>query len=306
MGISKIPQRSIAKVSDKFSGQWNVREFVFAANGSYLGSINQKRQVEALDANHLTVTQWCKPDANLEALPIGRFQGRFSFILNRQRHFREYQGPDVRGWGINFGDRFLSGQGFWPNFGFNFESWSTLITPSKQLTGGVFYRGKETIAVIIGIGGPVSTTSDTSDSLNICDFPASAWFKPTIKQSFECQGQTSTHHHESGQDNTISVKRTFTTNAEETTWTDHQQKRSTIHKIKDHSYIYIDGVRGTYKQYGPSIHWEVYTSDYEHIKGLDLYIQDQHLMLSIKHHYQFQNLKTIEGSLYKLEDGNKL
>ena len=64
---------------------------------------------------------------------------------------RFYQGPDVVGQGLGFGPDHMVGSGIWPQFGYNFESYAMMYDPQTQLTGGLFFKGCELMAVICGV-----------------------------------------------------------------------------------------------------------------------------------------------------------
>jgi hypothetical protein len=48
----------------------------------------------------------------------------------------------------------MIGRGVWPHFGWSFTSWSVLVAPNRQLTGGRFHRGGSPMATIVGVAAP--------------------------------------------------------------------------------------------------------------------------------------------------------
>jgi hypothetical protein len=127
-----------------------VREYVYTPAGALVGTVRQRRQLEPAGAR-LALVQECWPDPSLSGHPMGRFAGRFDSELSIEGARRRYHGPDVVGGALTIGDGCLWGRGVWPRFGHNFASWSAVLSPELQLTGGRFSRGGEPIAEIVGI-----------------------------------------------------------------------------------------------------------------------------------------------------------
>lgn len=166
MGVAEISTtRNIE--NDQFLGSWSVTEAVFCAEGRRIGTVQQQRTLHAqTETGLILVDQICAPCAELSGHALAKFSGLFHFALKKQGRQRHYLGPDVQGLGLGFGDGFLSGQGVWPRFGYNFRSWSISLGEHAQLTGGCFYRGMSLAAVIIGVGAnsavpqPLQTLAD--------------------------------------------------------------------------------------------------------------------------------------------------
>jgi hypothetical protein len=137
-------------MSDPFGGAWRVREYVFDASGAPLGVVHQTRRLAAGNGS-LRVAMDCDPDAGAA---MARFRGRHEFDLVVDGRLRHYRGPSVLGTGVAVDDGVVLGRGVWPVFGHSFTSYSVLVTPDRQLTGGTFHRGGEVVARIVGVAGP--------------------------------------------------------------------------------------------------------------------------------------------------------
>ncbi|HUN24191.1 MAG TPA: hypothetical protein PK299_13760 [Anaerolineales bacterium] len=136
---------------DRFAGSWLVTEYVYQFDGQLAGLIEQERSVYPLPNGTFQVVQVCKP-ALPSAHPLSAFRGGWLFALEKQGAYRYYLGPDVKGFGREWADGFMLGQGVWPRLGFNFTSYAFRISPTRQLTGGVFHNAGIVVAEIIGIG----------------------------------------------------------------------------------------------------------------------------------------------------------
>lgn len=146
-------------MSDRFAGAWAVREYVFDPAGNALGTVAQRRRVVAQPGGGLRVMQDCTPDPLLAGHPMASFVGHHEFDLSREGAVRRYHGPDVIGSAVCYGDGAMCGRGVWPQFGYNFRSWSVMLGGERQLTGGRFSRAGEPMAVIVGIGVPARNSS---------------------------------------------------------------------------------------------------------------------------------------------------
>lgn len=134
-----------------FMGSWRVTEYVFNPDGSFAGHVQQNRQLHRLANDKIRVTQHCQPDPSLAQHPMGKFAGEWVFDLSVNGRVRHYEGPDVYGKGVTWGDGVMSGRGIWPRFAHNFTSFSILTQPGQQLTGGKFFTATELKANIIGL-----------------------------------------------------------------------------------------------------------------------------------------------------------
>jgi len=141
---------------DAFSGAWNVRETVFSPSGQRMGEVLQRRIIEPAADDRLRVWQKCEPDRALraEGHPMADFGGEHVFTLSRHGAARRYHGPAVIGGAITIGEGAMMGRGVWPSFGWAFTSWSVLVAPDRQLTGGRFHRGGAPMATIVGVAAP--------------------------------------------------------------------------------------------------------------------------------------------------------
>jgi hypothetical protein len=149
-----------------FSGRWLVSEYVYTPHGEFVGIVRQQRWVELTDApDRLQIIQICEPvvrqlkissDAQTVADVMDRRTGEFVFDLFVDGQSRHYLGPDVVGGGFSWKDGVLTARGMWPNFGFNFASFSILTTSTRQVTGGRFYQANREICTIVGVAAPVT------------------------------------------------------------------------------------------------------------------------------------------------------
>lgn len=87
-----------------------------------------------------------------------RFAGEWLFELEVRGNQRLYLGPDVLGCARQWSSGTLAGaltaQGCWPNFGYDFESYSVFVTPQRQLTGGFFSKAGRSVADVVGVAVP--------------------------------------------------------------------------------------------------------------------------------------------------------
>lgn len=134
-----------------FVGSWLVSEYIYNPDDTFAGINHQRRQVEMLDNGYLRVTQLCTPEPALASHPMDAFRGEWVFDLQVDGATRHYLGPDVVGTGHMIEDGMMTGRGRWPRFGYDFTSFSILVTPDCQLTGGQFLDGETLIANIVGI-----------------------------------------------------------------------------------------------------------------------------------------------------------
>ena len=143
---------------DPFAGAWLVSEYVYNADGSFAGIVHQRRELRRLDNGLIRVIQHCEPQPELAQHPMGEFKGERVFDLHVDGQARRYLGPDVVGTGLTWGEGVISGRGVWPLFGHNFTSFSALVAPNRQITGGKFFNVSELIANVIGIAVPERET----------------------------------------------------------------------------------------------------------------------------------------------------
>lgn len=158
-------------MTDQFAGCWLVSEYVFDPNGRFAGMIHQKRQLFTRPDQSLRVVQECTPDERLTGHPMEHFAGEWEFTMTVDGSVRRYHGPDVIGTGLAWGNDpvCIMGRGVWPRFGHNFASFSILVSPEQQLTGGWFYNAGELVASIAGIAVP--NTVGSYPSLDRLEYP---------------------------------------------------------------------------------------------------------------------------------------
>ena len=143
--------------NDSFGGAWLVAEYVYDPDGTYRGMVAQRRIVEPAGDNRLRVTQHCEPSPELADHPMAAFAGEWVFDLEVIGAERRYLGPDVVGTGTEWQPGAMTGNGVWPRFGYEFESYSVLVAPDRQLTGGFFSLAGRSVADIIGVAVPESS-----------------------------------------------------------------------------------------------------------------------------------------------------
>jgi len=145
-----------------FVGDWLVSEYVYTPAGEFAGVIHQRRQLESKD-DVIRVVQHCEPvivadnvSAQAQATIgiMNKRVGEFVFDLKIDGRARHYLGEDVIGGGFSWRDGVLTAKGLWPNFGYNFTSFSMLIYPNRQVTGGKFFNANEEVATIVGLATP--------------------------------------------------------------------------------------------------------------------------------------------------------
>lgn len=137
---------------DAFLGRWLVTEYVFDDASRFIGVNYQQRELARVDAGRIRVTQRCQPDASLACHAMAAFAGEWVFDLVVEGQVRRYLGPDVLGSAMGWGEGAMTGRGIWPRFGHHFVSWSVMLTPQRQLTGGRFFDAGACVAHIVGIG----------------------------------------------------------------------------------------------------------------------------------------------------------
>lgn len=139
---------------DRFGGAWLVVEYVYDPDGTFRGEVAQRRIVEQAGEDRLVVTQQCQPSPQLADHPMAAFAGEWVFDLEVAGDRRRYLGPDVVGFGTVWQPGAMTGQGLWPRFGYEFESYSVLVAPDRQLTGGFFSLAGRSVADIVGVAVP--------------------------------------------------------------------------------------------------------------------------------------------------------
>lgn len=190
-------------MSDNFTGRWLVSEYVYNSDGSFVGIVQQKRYLETYDDGRIRVIQDCEPLPELDNHPMADFRGQWEFDLIREGRLRHYHGPDVIGTGYPWGDKAMTGEGIWSQFGHNFTSFAFVPTAERQLTGGTFYNSGEMIAKIIGIAHP-----ETNDNIDI--FPTLADENNTPQISKKWRGTVSRYDLSGNLISENTLKRSYT------------------------------------------------------------------------------------------------
>ena len=161
---------------DRFGGAWLVVEYVFDPDGTHRGEVVQRRVVEEADEDRLRVTQQCEPSRSLVDHPMAAFAGEWVFDVEVAGNRRHYLGPDVVGAGTQWQPGAMTGQGLWPRFGYEFESYSVLVAPDRQLTGGFFSLAGRSVADIVGVAVPESSSVRPGLDLSVAPpEPAGEW-----------------------------------------------------------------------------------------------------------------------------------
>ena len=140
--------------ADPFSGDWLVTEHVYDPDGTYRGLVAQRRRVEPVGHGRIRVVQHCEPSPELDGHPMAAFAGDWIFELEVDGTRRRYLGPDVMGAATEWQPGTMTGRGIWPRFGYEFESYSVLVAPDRQLTGGFFSLAGRSVADIVGVAVP--------------------------------------------------------------------------------------------------------------------------------------------------------
>ncbi|MEI2610602.1 MAG: hypothetical protein V9G20_18395 [Candidatus Promineifilaceae bacterium] len=147
-----------------FIGDWRVSEYLYTPAGEWAGVIHQRRLLRPQN-DFIRVIQQCEPVQEVAHLSaegqavvalMNRRVGEFVFDLQVRGRGRHYLGPDVVGGGFAWGEGILTARGMWPNFGYNFTSFSILLHPTRQITGGKFFTANTEQATLVGLAVPAT------------------------------------------------------------------------------------------------------------------------------------------------------
>lgn len=147
-----------------FIGDWRVSEYLYTPAGEWVGVIHQRRLLRPQN-DSIRVIQQCEPvqeathlsaEAQSVVALMNRRVGEFVFDLQVRGRGRHYLGPDVVGGGFAWGEGILTARGMWPGFGCNFTSFSILLHPARQITGGKFFRAHTELATLVGLAVPAT------------------------------------------------------------------------------------------------------------------------------------------------------
>lgn len=149
-------------MTTSFIGDWLVSEYLYTPAGEYVGVIHQRRQLIPKD-DVIRVIQHCEPvkvttelseNAKDTVETMNKRVGEFVFDLKLVGRARHYLGEDVIGGGFSWQDGVLTARGLWTRFGYNFTSFSILLNPTRQVTGGKFFIANQEVATIVGVAVP--------------------------------------------------------------------------------------------------------------------------------------------------------
>jgi len=145
-----------------FLGDWLVSEYLYTPAGEYAGLIHQRRKLQP-QGDVIRVIQISEPVNVVEGISdkakevvdiMNQRVGEFVFDLKLVGKARHYLGEDVVGGGFSWKDGMLTARGMWPRFGYNFTSFSMLLNPNRQVTGGKYFVANEEVATIVGVAVP--------------------------------------------------------------------------------------------------------------------------------------------------------
>jgi hypothetical protein len=145
-----------------FLGDWLVSEYLYTPAGEFAGIIHQRRRLQP-QGEVIRVSQICEPVKVAEGISeqaksvieiMNKRVGEFVFDLKMVGKARHYLGEDVIGGGFSWKDGVLTARGMWTRFGYNFTSFSILLHPERQVTGGKFFIANEEVATIVGVAMP--------------------------------------------------------------------------------------------------------------------------------------------------------
>jgi hypothetical protein len=145
-----------------FIGSWLVSEYLYTPSGEFAGIIRQRRTLQP-QGDVIRVIQHCEPvivadgiseQAQVTIDIINKRVGEFVFDLKLVGKARHYLGEDVIGGGFSWKDGVLTAKGMWTRFHYNFTSFSILLHPKRQVTGGKFFIANQEVATIVGLAVP--------------------------------------------------------------------------------------------------------------------------------------------------------
>jgi len=222
-----------------FVGSWLVSEYLYTPAGEFSGIIHQRRVLQP-QGDIIRVIQYCKPvivPENVSAQAqaainiMNKRVGEFVFDLKLVGKARHYLGEDVIGGGFSWCDGVLTAKGFWTRFGYNFTSFSILLNPRRQVTGGKFFLANEEVATIVGLAVP----------------------EDEVYPEFQDGSITDTYH---GERSTISP--------------DGELMETTSIMTNEDTFTDKAGMRGNEKQYGALRELEIVTAPGETISAIEV------------------------------------
>lgn len=155
--------------SDLALPAWLVTEYVYNPDGTFVGLIRQRHQMQVLSDGNIRVTITCEPEFTGHAL--ARLKGDWTFDLGREYGKLIYHGPDIIGTGRSWGERTLTTVGEWGRVGYVTAAYSVVIEPDRQIVGSrfdattalrplTFDSNRETAAKTVGIASPEIVPDD--------------------------------------------------------------------------------------------------------------------------------------------------
>lgn len=148
--------------STSFIGSWLVSEYLYTPAGEFAGIIRQRRLLQP-QGDVIRVIQHCEPVLVADGISeqaqatiniMNKRIGEFVFDLKLVGRARHYLGVDVIGGGFSWRDGVLTARGMWTRFRYNFTSFSMLLNPNRQVTGGKFFIANQEVATIVGLAVP--------------------------------------------------------------------------------------------------------------------------------------------------------
>lgn len=149
-------------MTSSFIGSWLVSEYLYTPAGEFAGIIHQRRLLQP-QGDVIRVIQHCEPVIVADGISeqaqatiniMNKRVGEFVFDLKLIGKARHYLGEDVIGGGFSWRDGVLTARGLWTRFRYNFTSFSILLNPNRQVTGGKFFSANQEVATIVGLAVP--------------------------------------------------------------------------------------------------------------------------------------------------------
>lgn len=145
-----------------FIGDWRVTEYVYTPAGEFVGYIRQERTLWPTQ-QALRIRQICAPveeapglsaEARRVCAAFNRRTGTYVFDIYTEGRARHYRGPAVLGSGRLWREGVLTARGLWPDLGYTFTSFSFMVHPHRQITGGRFTLAGRELCTLVGVAVP--------------------------------------------------------------------------------------------------------------------------------------------------------
>ena len=251
-----------------FIGSWLVSEYLYTPSGEFAGIIRQRRLLQP-QGDVIRVIQHCDPvlvadnvseQAEATINIMNKRVGEFVFYLKLVNKARHYLGEDIIGGGFSWKDGVLTAKGMWTRFPYNFTSFSMLLNPRRQVTGGKFFHANEEVATIVGLAVPEDE-----------GYPE--FVDGEMAENYK--GERYTISPEGDLMETISI----TTN--------------------EHTFIDKEGIRGNEKQYGALREMEMVATPGETVSAIEVTDHASGSIAGIWKKYQDEKLNQVEVYLLK-------